>query len=42
MSSWQRLRPRRAPTGPQSLSQVLAGGNLSHHEAALRELGCAE
>ena len=27
---------------PQSLSQVLAGGNLSHHEAALRELGCAE
>ena len=30
------------PLGPQSLTHVLAGGNLSHHEAALRELGCAE
>ena len=36
--------PALAPTviPPQSLSQVLAGGSLSHHEASLRELGCAE
>ena len=26
---------------PQSLSEVLAHHKLSHHEAALRELGCA-